>query len=204
MHIPTLYNGLKLFTGYRIGRGNFQVWDQYFLTNSSGEWRAGLEIPILRNSSIDKPRTDLVTQQEMIHFERLRLNNVRLQSWQQAIVLYWTWVDKGFQVQAFKELLSLAKQRQEAIEKRVQRGDLADIHAVENEQFIVERQKLLSIAEQSFAQASINLSLFYRDANGTPIQASFSYLPVFSTVNRISQAKPIKKLPSIASISIRP
>ncbi len=194
LNIPTLFYGLKLFAGYRIGRGNFQVWDQYFLTNSTGEWRAGLEIPIFRNSSIDRPRADLITRQEMIFFNELRLDNTRLESWQQAIVLYWIWIDQGYRVKAFKELYKLAKIRQDAIKKRVKRGDLADIDAVENEQFIIQREKLLSQAEQAFEQACINLSLFYRDQNGQPLKPTFSNLPQFNIVDRVSQRIQLKTI----------
>lgn len=194
LSVPTLFYGLKLFAGYRIGRGNFQIWDQYFLTNSTGEWRAGLELPIFRNSTIDRPRADLITKQEMIHFNELRLSNTRLQSWQQAIVLYWIWVDQGYRVKAFKQLLKLAKIRQDAIIKRVKRGDLAEIDGVENEQFIVQREKLLSQAEQSFEQASINLSLFYRDKNGKPQKPGSNDLPSFQVVNKISQQIQPKKI----------
>lgn len=177
LRIPTLWNGLQLFGGYRIGRGNFQVWDQYYLTNSGGESRVGFELPLLRNFTIDQSRTDLLTAQRTIAFARAQTDNIRLQSWQEAIVLYWVWVDTGLKLKVYKDLLSLAKERQSAIEKQVTQGDLAKIDAVENRQFIFQRRQLLNQAKLQFEQAAINLSMFYRNDKGQPIQAQQGNLP---------------------------
>lgn len=64
--IPTLKNGLKIFGGYRIGRGDWPIYYQNYLTNSAGEYRVGLSFPLLRNRAIDKERTSLFTQAETI------------------------------------------------------------------------------------------------------------------------------------------
>ena len=59
--IPTLYNGVKLFAGYRNGEGDWPIYYQNYLTNSGGEYRAGLSLPLLRDRLIDKERTGLLS-----------------------------------------------------------------------------------------------------------------------------------------------
>ena len=64
--IPTLYNGLKFYAGYRNGQGDWPIYYQNFLTNSGGEYRAGLSFPLLRDRLTDKERTRLFTKAETI------------------------------------------------------------------------------------------------------------------------------------------
>ena len=175
--VPTLINGLTFFTGYRLGQGDFEIWDQYHLTNSSGEFKAGFEIPLLRNSAIDQNRADLVSSHEYICIQKAREANILLQSYQQAIVLYWAWVNAGKKVAIYEGLLRLAEKRQKAVEKRVKQGDVASIDAVENQQFIMQRRQLLNQAKLTFNQASINLSLFYRNKRAQPQLPEKNQLP---------------------------
>ena len=180
--IPTLFNGLTLFTGYRLGQGDFQIWDQYHLTNSSGEFKAGFDIPLLRNSMIDENRAQLVSKNEYICIQKAAETNTLLQSYQQAIALYWAWVNAGKKIEIYEGLLNLAKTRQQAVEKRVKEGDVASIDAVENQQFIIQRQQLLNQAKLTFKQASINLSLFYRDECGRSLRPSRTDLPSYEEI----------------------
>lgn len=182
--LPTLYHGLKLFTGYRIGRGDFEIWDQYYLTNADGEYRAGLDLPLFRNNAIDPQRARLFSEKERVHVAEMQKQNIRLQSYQKAIILYWAWVDAGLKVRVYRSLLDLAKERQQAVEKRVREGDEAAITITENRQFIVQRQRMLNQAELNFRQAAINLSLFYRTREGRPRIAGMNQLPSLDYLNQ--------------------
>jgi outer membrane protein TolC len=73
--------------------------------------------------------------------------------------------------------LQLAVERQEGLETRVQRGELAGIALVDNERLIVSRRAKLIEAEQKLEQAAIKLSLFLRDVAGTPLLAATDQLP---------------------------
>lgn len=196
LSVPTLANGLRLFAGYRIGRGNYPVYYQNYLTNSGGEYRAGLALPLLKDFFIDKQRTALLTQAETITLKTHELAATKLLVYQEAIKAYWQWVQTGLQRRTLKHLLELAIKRQKAIVKQANQGDLATLAVAENQQTILQRQQLLNQGEMAFAQAAVNLSIYYRDLKGNPMMPSPHQLPS----QLISDAfLPIKDKESIAT-----
>lgn len=168
LNIPTLYNGVKFFGGYRNGQGNWPIYYQNYLTNSGGEYRAGLSLPLLRDRLIDKERTNLLTTKETIRMRHQDAAVIKIRVYQEAIKAYWQWVQAGLQVQTFKRLQILAIKRQDAIVKQANQGDLPRLAISENLQQIVQRKQLVNQGEMIFEQAAINLSLYYRDQKGSP------------------------------------
>lgn len=185
LNIPTLYNGVKLFAGYRNGQGDWPIYYQNYLTNSGGEYRAGLSFPLLRDRLIDRERTNLLSTAEAV---RMRLNEaeaVKIKIYQEAIRAYWQWVEAGLQLKTFKHLLKLAKTRQDAIERQARLGDLPQLAVAENLQQIRQRQQLLNQGMMMFEQAGVSLSLYYRDKQGKPRLTAESRLPPdLQTVSR--------------------
>lgn len=118
LNIPTLYNGVKLFAGYRNGDGNWPIYYQNYLTNSGGEYRAGLSLPLLRDRLIDKERTSLLSSAQLILMKEQDTEAIKIKIYQEAIKAYWQWVEAGLQVKTFKQLLQLAQKRQHAIEQQ--------------------------------------------------------------------------------------
>lgn len=177
LNIPTFYNGVKLFGGYRNGQGNWPIYYQNYLTNSGGEYRAGLSLPLLRDRLIDKERTDLLTKAETIRMKQQDAAVTKINVYQEAIKAYWQWVQAGLQVETFKQLQTLAEERQKAIVQQANQGDLPKLAIAENLQQIVQRQQLLNQGKMIFEQAKINLSLYYRDKNGNPKPPLESELP---------------------------
>lgn len=177
INIPTFYNGVKLFGGYRNGQGNWPVYYQNYLTNSGGEYRAGLSLPLLRDRLIDKERAGLLTKAETIRMKQQDAAVTKINVYQEAIKAYWQWVQAGLQVETFKQLQTLAEKRQKAIIKQANQGDLPRLAIAENLQQIVQREQLLNQGEMIFEQARINLSLYYRDKNGKPRSPEESELP---------------------------
>ena len=177
LNIPTFYNGVKLFGGYRNGQGNWPIYYQNYLTNSGGEYRAGLSLPLLRDRLIDKERAGLLTKAEKIRMRRQDAAVTKINVYQEAIKAYWQWVQAGLQVETFRQLKVLAEKRQRAIVKQAHQGDLPRLAIAENLQQIVQREQLLNQGEMIFEQARINLSLYYRDKNGTPKPPLASELP---------------------------
>ena len=177
LNIPTFYNGVKLFGGYRNGQGNWPIYYQNYLTNSGGEFRAGLSLPLLRDRLIDKERAGLLTKAETIRMKQQDAAVTKIKVYQEAIKAYWQWVQAGLQVETFKRLQALAEKRQKAIIKQANQGDLPTLAITENLQQIVQREQLLNQGEMIFAQARINLSLYYRDKNGNPEAPLESELP---------------------------
>ncbi|VEG92486.1 TolC family protein [Legionella spiritensis] len=182
-NIPTFYNGIQLFGGYRIGRGDWPVYYQNYLTNSGGEYRAGISMPLLRNREIDKTRVDVFTQEETIHMTQHDAAATKIRIYQEGIKVYWRWVEAGLQLRTLNHLLNLAKKRQNAIIQQAKQGALPKLSIAENLQLIVQREQLVNQGKMVFAQAGINLSLFYRDAKGNPLKAKANQLPEsFSTL----------------------
>lgn len=168
LNIPTLYNGFKLFAGYRNGQGDWPIYYRNFLTNSGGEYRAGFSFPLLRDRLLDKDRAELFTKAETICVKKYDVEVTRINIYQEAVKAYWQWVEAGFQIKMFNQFLKLAKLRQKAIEKRANAGDLPDLAIAENMQQIIQREQLLNQGQLAFKQAAIHLSLYYRDKEGNP------------------------------------
>jgi outer membrane protein TolC len=168
LNVPTFYNGVKLFAGYRNGNGNWPIYYQNYLTNSGGEYRAGLSLPLLRDRLIDKERTNLLTTAESIEMKKHDAEAIKIKIYQETIKAYWQWVEAGLQLKTFRQLLKLARKRQRAIEQQANQGDLPQLAITENLQQIIQREQLLNQGMMIFEQAGINLSLYYRDEKGAP------------------------------------
>ncbi|MBA4697467.1 MAG: TolC family protein [Legionella sp.] len=180
--VPTLMNGLTLFGGYRNGNGDWPVYYQNFLTNSGGEYRTGLSLPLMRDRDIDEQRTALLTRKERIALNQEALAETKIKIYHEAIQAYWQWVQAHLQINVLNKLLQLAKIRQEAIEVQAKAGDLEALVIAENLQQIMQRQQLVNEGKMIAAQASVRLSLYYRDNEGNPKPPNPSQIPQQITV----------------------
>jgi hypothetical protein len=175
--IPTLINGLKLFAGYRIGVGEFPIYYQNYLTNSKGEYRAGLSLPIMKDRVIDAVRTNLMTRTETIAINKHEVTSTKLQVYQEAIRSYWEWIQAGLQLKILIRMLDLAEYRQVALEKQAALGDLPLIALTENQQIIMQRKQWVNRGQMALDQAAVGLSLYYRTKRGSPLIPSKKELP---------------------------
>jgi len=175
--IPTLYNGVKFFAGYRNGEGNWPIYYQNYLTNSGGEYRAGLSLPLLRDRLIDKERTGLLSSAQLMLMKKRDAEAIKIKIYQEAIKTYWQWVEAGLQLKIFKQFLHLARKRQHAIEQQAKLGDLPTLAISENLQQIIQREQLLNQGQIIFEQAAVNLSLYLRDPKGKPLVPGEKSLP---------------------------
>lgn len=200
LSIPTLANGLRLFAGYRVGRGDYPVYYQNYLTNSGGEYRAGVALPLLKDFFNDKQRTALLTQAETIAISTHDVAATKLSVYHETIKAYWQWVGSGFQLQTFKHLLHLAQKRQAAIIKQAELGDLPKLAIVENQQIIMQRQQLVNQGTLLFEQSAVALSIYYRDQKGQPLIPSVKQLPKAMIIR---ETRRIKNLSHIRGALIR-
>jgi hypothetical protein len=173
-----LFCGGYLYGGYKIGDGSFQPWFGERQTNEGGEFSAGFGVPLLKDREIDKRRegvfkTGLARQAVEPVVRSQLLEFVRLAS--QA---YWSWVAAGQSLEAQRELLELAQERVEQIQARVEAEDLGQISSINNDQLIALRETKVIESERKLQEASIKLSLFFRNAQGTPVIPTGSRLPV--------------------------
>ena len=198
--IPTLYNGVKLFAGYRNGEGSWPIYYQNYLTNSGGEYRAGLSLPLLRDRLIDKERTGLLSSAQLMLMKEQDAETIKIKIYQEAIKAYWQWVEAGLQLKTFKQLLHLAQKRQHAIEQQASLGDLPKLAISENLQQIIQREQLLNQGQMIFEQAGVNLSLYFRDAKGNTLVPEAEFLPALTSTSYPIEAS-LREHPGIKKLN---
>jgi len=174
---PTTIWGTTFIGGYRIGSGDFAIYDGKAKTNEDGEFSLGMRIPLLQGGSIDPRRVDL--WRAAIGQEQTQpiIKEKRLQATRKAADAYWRWVSRGRRREIAVQLATLARDRQEQVQLAVDEGLLAHINLADNQRLIVEREAFLLRAERELQQAAILLSLYWRDVKGQPVVPSNDALP---------------------------
>jgi outer membrane protein TolC len=172
-----LFNGSTLFAGYRLGRGNYQPWYLERQTNEGGEFKVGFLKPLAQNRPIDPNRAE---------FFRAHLEQDRVEPEIQAQILlfirdasvaYWEWLAAGRNLAIAEDILELARLRNQALVKEVRGGNRPQIELVDNERLIVSREAKVIDSQRKLNQLAIKLSVFFRDAAGTPLIPQRDSLP---------------------------
>lgn len=174
---PTVLHGASWYGGYRLGNGKFPVYYGDRLTADGGEFRAGLQLPLLRDGPIDRRRVALLQAQISEQLARPFVDRARIDFLRAAAYRYWDWVAAGTHYQISRRLLEIAQQRQDGLEIQFEAGQVAEFVVVDNQRLIVERQGLLIAAERRWQQAAFELSLYLRDDSGNPLQPRPESLP---------------------------
>ena len=169
--------GAEFFGGYRVGDGDFAVWDGDLKTNSGGEVRLGVKLPLLRDRAIDEKRAKLRGAQLDLAAAAPTILKSVLEFERTASLAYWQWVDNGMRLSLSRELLRIAEKRQQQISRRVEKGAAPQIDLADNERLILERRVRLIDAGRAFEQSTVSLSLFNRDREGRPLDAKQDQLP---------------------------
>lgn len=174
---PLRLGGARVFGGYRIGRGDFAIYDGKAKTDDGGEFRMGVGLPLLQGREIDPRR--VAEWRALIDLERADplIDRKRLEATLKAAETYWKWVAAGRLRDIAKLVLGLAEDRQAQIEFAAEEGELAPLDVIDNERLIVDRRSKLVAAERKLQEAAITLSLFLRDETGRPRVPSPDALP---------------------------
>lgn len=163
---PTPFWGTTLFSGYRWGRGDYPSYYENYLTDRGGEVRAGVKVPLLQGGPIDQRRVNLLKAQIERQLAEPQIQGKRIEILRKAAGIYWKWVAFGQKLQVARAVLRIAQERDDAIRRRVERGDIPRIDLVNNEQLIAQREAAVLEAERFLNNSAIELSLFWRDAEG--------------------------------------
>lgn len=169
--------GASLYGGWRVGRGEFATYDGKLQTRTDGEWRGGVKLPLFRDRRIDERRADLQKARLERTLADLSVDQQRVAITQMATRRYWDWVAAGRRFQVADALLKIALQRDAQLRESVDLGQIPPIEAVENRRAILQRRSQLVEQQRGLENAAIELSLFYRDASGTPVRAGADRLP---------------------------
>lgn len=175
---PLPFWGSSVFAGYRLGLGDFPVYDGKLATNQYGEVRAGARVNLLRDGPIDRRRanirkTEIGVDVATRTVEQQRIDAVRLGSFR-----YWDWVGAGRKVELSQGWLDLARARDTGLARRVETGDLADIERQDNQRAILQRTTHFIAAQRALQQAAIELSMYLRDDRGNSVIPPSSRLPL--------------------------
>lgn len=200
--VPTSVWGTRVFAGYRVSRGDFAVYDGKLVTGELGEARVGVQVPFWRDGPIDRRRASLRRAEIGIDAARLGVGQQRAETLRAASLRYWDWVAAGYRVNVARETLAIAVARDSALEIRVSHGEIPAFERVENERVTHQRAAQIAGAERSFQSAAIELSLFFRTADGTPVRPDASRLPASFPAVVPSLSDP--RLAEEAALSRRP
>jgi outer membrane protein TolC len=169
--------GAEIYGGYRISDGTFPIYENRLRTRDGGEFSAGVILSLWRDRGFDQRRFDLArTRNELRKAEfELELRKILIQ--RDAAGAYLDWVAAGRELVIYRELLRLADLRQNQFADLVKEGALAQITLTENLQAVLRRRALVTDAERMVVRRANTLSLFLRDAKGTPRVPSEAELP---------------------------
>jgi outer membrane protein TolC len=177
VELPTTIWGARAFAGWRLGSGDFAVYDGKYETNQLGEARAGVFVPILRGGATDGRRTAQAVAGEGVRLAALSLEERRIEIARQATLRYWAWVGAGQRVEVARSLLDRASERDRAVVRRAARGDVAPIDRLDSARSVLQRQGQLVAAERALEQSAFALSLYTRDSAGQAEVPASSRLP---------------------------
>lgn len=175
---PTPLWGLGVWTGWRLGVGEFPIYDGKFVTAEAGEVRVGATLPLWRGGPIDRTRADI--RQAKLGRERadLQLDAKQLELQAAAAEAYWNWVAAGLTLEIERSLLDIALQRDAGLRRQIEVGALEAIVGADNRRVVLDREARVVGAEREFQAAALELSLFLRDATGQPLLAGADRLPI--------------------------
>lgn len=174
---PLYWRGLSVFGGYRLGQGKFPLYYDGYRTNSLGEARVGVVVPLLRGGSIDEERAKLWKAEAGVDAAREGIAATKLDFQRSAAYKYWEWIAAAKKLEIAKQLLQRALDRNSAITRRVARGDAPAVEQTDNARAIVQREQQVVTAERVLTTARLSLSLYLRDAGGNPIIPSPERVP---------------------------
>ena len=163
--------GVSAFSGFRTGFGDFPTYNLGQKTADAGEWRGGLNVPFARDREIDRARATRAQAALDISLAEPMIERSRLDYMKSAARTYWNWRGSGERYAATERLLDLATERDRQLVMKVERGIVANIERVDNQQNIALRNGLVVQADRAMQQAAIELSLYHRDETGRPLLA---------------------------------
>jgi len=164
--------GGELYGSYAVSGGSFPIYEDELITRSLGQAKVGVAVSLLRDREIDERRRALADGAANVAVAEQDLLATRISVQSRAMRSYFQWLARGQQADIYQQLLVIARERDQALQRRVAEGDAAEILLTENRENLLRREVLLVEAEQAFLDAAAQLSLFWRDASGAMQLAS--------------------------------
>jgi outer membrane protein TolC len=202
---PLRYSGVTPYVGWRRGNGDFAAYDLKARTEERGELRAGIEVPLLRDRSIDRARADLGKAELADDVARAELAQRVLELQLQGTVAYWRWVAAGHRLRVRERQLQLAVDRASGLRRTIDQGTTAPIEAIDNARVIAGREALVVAARRDLTRTARELSLYVRDLQGAPITPPLERLPPLPITEGQSPSTTMaqRRLPILDALALR-
>ncbi len=182
LRAPTQLWGITPFVGWRLGRGEFPDYDGKLRTLGRGELRLGVDVPLLRDGAIDRPRADLQKAELADDQARADMRQRELELQRDAAFMYWDWVAAGSRLRVRERQLDLANDRDAGLRRTIAQGNTAAIEAVDNGRVIASREAIVVGARRDLIRAALELSMFLRGDRGEPLTPESARLPVLGSL----------------------
>jgi len=173
MEVP-LYWGPKFIAGWKRNLGLF---DEDANTQLSGEVSFGLMLPLWRNIMIDKNRASILKAEQLPIIAEAEIVSTRNELFLKASEKYWDWSGSLVKLSIARELLGIAEFRLQGIIAELQSGEKAKIDSIEMSQEIQRRKGAFVKARRELEKATIALSVFLWNSNGSPAQIPQGIIP---------------------------
>jgi len=157
---PTSLFGLDLYAGFRQSRGEIPVYYGELETLDRGEWNFGLNLPLLRGFWIDNRRAELKKSEIQVKRQTLEFRATELREVEKSLLAYWNWKVALERWRIQKNLLDIAKTRDQWLEKRTRSGDIAAFERKDNLRTVLLRQSALLQAELDLKSREAQLAVF--------------------------------------------
>lgn len=169
--------GSTVFGGYRYTGGN-RLPDYYYTrTEGAGEIRLGMEVPLLRDGSIDRRRAALLKAGLDRKIADPVIARQQLDFIRAGTVAYFGWMAAGQRLFIASNLLEVTGNRATALTNQFEAGLVPRIILTDNQRLVVSRALSLVQARRRFEAASLALSLFFRGSDDAPLIAPLECLP---------------------------
>jgi outer membrane protein TolC len=129
----------------------------------------GVQLSLWKNLTLDPARAALKNAKYDAAIAKSHKRLTELNIGRLGQLAYWEWVTAQKVKTAFEQLLKNGETRNEYLNARTKRGDIAQIIVTENEQYVASRKGSLQAAKERVLRAEYALSMFNRNENGEPI-----------------------------------
>ncbi len=165
--LSTLF-GPKFVAKYKRGEGTrISNVDR---TVGDGEASVGVKVPLLQGIFTDKRRASLAKATFTLDLAKANQREQQNELLREASLAYWSWAEAYGQMDVAKAVLDLAIVRYKGIAERARRGEAAPIDSVEALLEVEKRRGDFLKAERKAESATIKLSVFLWNQDGTPKQ----------------------------------
>jgi outer membrane protein TolC len=203
---PFSNRGGYAYGGYRLSDGSFPIYEDERFTNQLGEVRLGALFALWRDRAIDERRLARTQADAAITLAETEALIVAIGVQRRALEAHAVWVAAGLRLAAYRDLLAVAREREDGLQRQAREGAVPTILVTENRQAVLRREALVADSERGLEVAAARLSQFWRDADGEPRLPPAARLPARIEVVPAAPLPPGRQLPDrpdIAAVDTR-